>query len=47
MSDFVREQWANAMAPWERLGKPKEQVYPIADPEVGTRLGISRCGECD
>ena len=41
ISDFVREQRANAVAPYERLITPKEEVYPVADPEVATRLGVS------
>jgi hypothetical protein len=47
ISAFVREQRANAKAPYDRLVTPREEVYPVADPEVGTRLGISRCGDCD
>jgi Domain of unknown function (DUF4291) len=41
ISDFVREQRVNANAPYERLTIPKEQVYPVADPEVAARLGLS------
>jgi hypothetical protein len=47
ISAFVREQRANANAPYDRLVTPREDVYPVADPEVGARLGISRCGEGD
>ena len=45
--DFVREQKANAKEPYDSLVTPKEQVYPVADSEVCTRLGVSRCGDCD
>jgi hypothetical protein len=42
ISAFVHEQKANAKAPYDRLVTPREEVYPVADPEVGTRLGITR-----
>ena len=41
ISDFVREQKANAAAPYERLVTPIEDVYPVADIEVARRLGVS------
>jgi hypothetical protein len=41
ISDFVREQRANAKAPYDRLVTPREDVYPVADPEVAKRLGVS------
>lgn len=41
ISDFVAEQRANATAPYERLVTPSEGVYPVADPEVAVRLGVS------
>lgn len=41
ISEFVREQRANAMAPYEGLVTPREDVYPVADPEVAMRLGAS------
>jgi len=41
ISEFVREQRANAEAPYDRLTTPREEVYPVAEPEVGARLGIS------
>lgn len=41
ISEFVREQRANAKAPYERLVTPREDVYPVADREVATRLGVS------
>lgn len=37
----MREQRANAKAPYERLVTPREDVYPVADREVATRLGVS------
>jgi hypothetical protein len=43
ISDFVREQRANAVESYERLVTPREQVYPAADPEVARRLGVSGC----
>jgi hypothetical protein len=46
ISAFVREQRANAMAPYDRLVTPREEVYPVPDPEVGTRLGIMSYGDC-
>ena len=45
ISDFVAEQRANATAPYERLVTPREDVYPVADPEVAARLGVSRRSE--
>jgi hypothetical protein len=41
ISDFVREQRANAVAPYERLVTPREDVYPVAHGEVVGRLGAS------
>ncbi len=41
ISDFVREQRANATA-HERLVTPREDVYTVADVEVGRRLGLSQ-----
>lgn len=35
ISDFVREQRANAVAPYDRLVTPREEVYPVTD--IGTR----------
>ena len=37
---FVREQRANAAASSERLVTPREDVYPVSDPEVAARLGL-------
>jgi Domain of unknown function (DUF4291) len=41
ISDFVAEQRENATAPYERLVTPREDVYPVSDTEVATRLGVS------
>jgi hypothetical protein len=41
ISDFVTEQRANAVAPYDRLVTPKEEVYPVYWPEVAARLGVS------
>jgi hypothetical protein len=41
ISDFVAEQRANAAAPYDRLITPEEEVYPIANAVVATRVGIS------
>jgi Domain of unknown function (DUF4291) len=43
VSEFVREQSANASASFERLIVPKEEVYLVTDTELATRLGVS-CG---
>jgi hypothetical protein len=43
VSEFVREQSANAVASFERLIVPKEVVYSVTDTELATRLGVS-CG---
>jgi len=40
ISDFVREQRANAVAPYERLVTPREDAYPVADIEVARLLGV-------
>ena len=40
ISDFVLEQKANAVAPYERLVTPREEVYPVPNPEVVRRLGL-------
>jgi hypothetical protein len=37
----VRERHANAVAPYEPLITPREDVYPVADVEVARRLGLS------
>ena len=41
ISDFVAEQRANAIAPYERLVTPREGVYPVSDTEVATRMDVS------
>ena len=41
ISDFVREQKKDAVAPYDRLVMPREEVYPVADIEVARRLGAS------
>jgi hypothetical protein len=38
ISDFVSEQRANSVAPFDRLITPKEEVYPVADPDIASRL---------
>jgi len=44
VSDFVAEQRANAKAPFDRLVTPREEGYPVADPDVAARLGASEAG---
>lgn len=41
ISDFVAEQRPNARAPSEGLVLPREEVYPVADPEAAGRLGVA------
>ena len=41
ISDYVSEQRANAVAPYDRLVTPREEVYPVADIEIARRLGLS------
>ena len=41
ISDFVSEQRVNAAAPFERLVTSREEVYPVADPDIASRLGLS------
>ena len=41
ISEFVAEQRANAEAPLDRLITPREDVYPVAKPEIAARLGVS------
>ena len=41
ISPFVAEQRAHVeRKEWDLLRTPREEVYPVADPEVGRRLGI-------
>lgn len=41
VSEFVAEQRNSATAPYDRLVTPTECVYPVGDPDVRKRLGIS------
>jgi Domain of unknown function (DUF4291) len=41
VSEFVREQSQRSRSPFDRLITPKEEVYPVNDPEVARRLGLS------
>nr|WP_020466968.1 DUF4291 domain-containing protein [Singulisphaera acidiphila] len=42
ISGFVAEQRANATTTYDRLVTPREAVYPVVDPVVAVRLGVSR-----
>jgi uncharacterized protein (DUF952 family) len=37
----VTEQRANAAAPYDRLVTPREETYPVAEPDVAVRLMLS------
>jgi hypothetical protein len=41
ISEFVRAQRASAVSPFDRLITPREEVYPVADLVVASRLGLS------
>jgi hypothetical protein len=41
ISEFVGDQKANAVAPYDHLVTPREEAYPVADNEVARRLGVS------
>jgi Domain of unknown function (DUF4291) len=41
VSKFVREQSDYARSPFDRLITPREEVYPVNDPEVAARLGVA------
>ena len=41
VSEFVREQSEHARSPFDRLITPREEVYPVNDPEVAARLGVA------
>jgi hypothetical protein len=41
ISEFVAEQRANATAPYDGLITPKEEVYPVDEPEMAVRVGLS------
>jgi hypothetical protein len=40
VSEFVREQRHHARSPFDRLITPREEIYPVNDPEIATRLGV-------
>jgi hypothetical protein len=44
VSEFVREQSQHARSPFDRLITPREEVYPVTDPEVAARLGLAAWG---
>ena len=42
ISDFVAEQRPRAqLGDHARLMTPREKVYPIGDPEIAARIGVS------
>jgi hypothetical protein len=41
VSEFVRQQSEHAGSPFDRLITPREEVYPVNDPEVAARLGVT------
>jgi hypothetical protein len=41
VSEFVRAQSQHARSPFDRLITPREAVYPVNDPEVAARLGVT------
>ncbi len=41
VSEFVRQQSEHAGSPFDRLITPREEVYPVNDPEVAPRLGVT------
>ena len=41
VTEFVREQSEHARSPYDRLITPREEVYPVDDPEVAARLGVT------
>lgn len=41
ISAFVSEQRVNAAAPFEQLVTSREVVYPVADSDIASRLGLS------
>jgi hypothetical protein len=41
ISEFVADQRTNVRSPYERLITPREEVYPVAEPQVAERLGVS------
>jgi hypothetical protein len=44
VSEFVRERSQHARSPFDRLITPKEEVYPVNDPEMAARLGVTDRG---
>jgi hypothetical protein len=41
VSEFVAEQKEHARSPFDKLITPAENVYPVNDPEVAARLGVT------
>ncbi len=41
VSEFAREQSQHARSPFARLITPREEVYPVNDPDVAARLGVT------
>jgi hypothetical protein len=41
VSEFVRQQMQHARSSFDKLITPKEEVYPVNDPEVAARLGVA------
>jgi hypothetical protein len=41
ISEFVQAQRTSAVAPFDRLITPREEVYPVDDQVVASRLGLS------
>lgn len=41
ISDFVAQQHPYARSPFDKLVTPREEVYPVADPDVARRLGVA------
>ena len=39
VSEFVRQQSEYARSPFDRLITPREEVYPVNDPEVAATIG--------
>jgi hypothetical protein len=41
VSPFVREQSQHSRSPFDKLITPREEVYPVDDPGVAARLGVT------
>jgi len=41
VTEFVREQSEHARSPYDRLITPREDTYPVNDPEVSARLTVT------